>query len=114
MKDRRAQLAALKTIAGLMLDARQMELRQAAAARNASLAALAALDRPAAAPAAETSPIAAAQAAIRYEVWADRRRAEINLALARQTVQWQDARQAAALAFGKTEALRALRRKATK
>lgn len=112
MKGRRAKLAALERIAGLMLDVRQAELRQAAAARDASLAALAALDRPAAVPAPETSPVATAQAAIRYEVWADRRRAEINLTLARQTARLEDARQAAAQAFGKTEALKALRRKA--
>lgn len=111
MKGRRAEMDALERIAGLMLDVRQMELRQAAAARDASLAALAMLDRPAVPPDAETSAVAAAQAALRYEVWADRRRAEINLTLARQTVHWHEARQAAALAFGKTEALKALRRK---
>jgi hypothetical protein len=45
---------------------------------------------------------------VRYQHWADLRRAEINLVLARQTVDWMEARGAAQSAFGRAEVLRQL------
>ena len=108
------QLARLGTLTDLMLDARLADLRGAAAARDASLARLADLARPAAAT--DLPDMAAAEVEMRYQRWADQRRAEINLTLARQTAAWLDARQAATLAFGKSQVLdglaRVLRKKA--
>lgn len=104
----RARLAALGAIGQLMLDARLAELRAAAAARAQSLDRLEAL---VARPAPDLEPIAAAQAELRYQRWAEARRAEINLQLARQTAAWMAAEEAARQAFGKTEALRLLREK---
>jgi hypothetical protein len=43
-----------------------------------------------------------------YERWAEARRAEINLTLARQTAEWIEARDAARQAFGRADALRRL------
>lgn len=98
------QLQRLEGIARMILDARLAELRRASEAREASLRALAAFDRPMP-EAAEISPVALAQAAVAYQAWADARRAEINPRLARQTAEWLDRRDAAAKAFGRAEAL---------
>ena len=45
---------------------------------------------------------------MRYQLWADQRRSDINLTLARQTVTWTEARQDAARAFGRDQALNRL------
>jgi hypothetical protein len=105
MKDgeRMAQLADL---GAMILDRRLADLERAARARADSRARLAGLDLPPA----ETDlpPVAAAQAGLRYQVWADARRAEINLLLARQTAEWLEAQDAARLAFGRAKALERL------
>lgn len=98
------QLAKLQQIAGLMLDSRLAALQTAARAKAESEAQLAGLAVAMAAPA-DISAVAAERAALNYQRWADARRAELNLLLARQTVTWMEARDAARLAFGKTEAL---------
>jgi hypothetical protein len=55
-------------------------------------------------------PLAAiAQAEMRYALWADARRTEINLCLSRQTAIRLVAQAAAVRAFGHTEVLRRLR-----
>jgi len=89
-----------------MLDHKLAALTRAAAARDESKTRLAGLSRPLA----ETDlPLAAAaQAGLLYEHWAEARRAEINLTLARQTVEWIRARDAARQAFGRADALRRL------
>jgi hypothetical protein len=89
-----------------MLDHKLAALTLAAAAREESKARLAGLSRPAA----DTDlPLAAAaQTSLLYERWAEARRAEINLTLARQTAEWIEARDAARQAFGRTDALRRL------
>jgi hypothetical protein len=102
----------LASLAGLILDARLADLRKAAAAREASLAALAALARAPSA-AADLSPLVLARAAVAYESWADARRAEINPRLARQTAAWLQAQAAARVAFGRAEALRVIAARAT-
>ena len=102
----RADLARLAGLADLMLDQRLASLRAAAAARAQSEARLAGL---AAAPAPDLGPVVGVTVALAYDRWADARRAEINLTLARQTVEWIDARDGAALAFGRSEVLRKLR-----
>ncbi len=106
MTNRKAQLQALGALADLMLDSRLVALRAAAEARNASLARLDALN---ATPAATDLPlIAEALASLGYQRWADARRAEINLVLARQTAEWLEARDAARTTFGRKQALQGL------
>lgn len=104
------QIARLRPLADMLLEARLTALQAAAAARAASLDRLADLER--AAPATDLPDIAAAEVGMRYQRWADQRRAELNLTLARQTAAWIEARQAAAQAFGRSQALRGLADKA--
>ena len=103
------QIARLRQLADLMLDARLMALRSASSARAASLERLAGLDQPAAAT--DLPDLAASGVELRYQRWADQRRAEINLTLARQTAAWIEARQSATVALGKADALRTLAKK---
>ena len=102
MKDRE-KLVQLQKISQVMLDVRLLALDQAARARQASLDHLATLNRPA--PPTDLNPIVAGEVAMRYENWADHRRSEINLVLARQTADWVEARQNAALAFGRNSVI---------
>ncbi|MDT8857983.1 hypothetical protein RNZ50_23715 [Paracoccaceae bacterium Fryx2] len=104
----RDQLARLGQVSQLILDLRLSELHTAARARQDSLDRLAGL---AAEPADGLSPIAAARAELHYQRWAEARRAEINLTLARQTADWLGAQAAARRAFGQAQALRGLAQK---
>ncbi|MCF8510059.1 MAG: hypothetical protein K9G43_01310 [Rhodobacteraceae bacterium] len=99
--------AKLSTLAGLLLDHRLAQLRKTAETKAKTEAALASLARPFD-DRGDLAGASGAIAALAYQRWADARRAEINVALARQTQQWLDARDAAKSAFGKTEALHAL------
>jgi hypothetical protein len=105
MKER-AKLAQLQQLSQLMLDMRLMALDQAARARQASLDHLADLNKPATS--ADLDPVIAGQVTVRYENWADHRRSEINLVLARQTAEWAEARQHASFAFGRNTVVRKL------
>jgi hypothetical protein len=67
---------------------------------------IAALDHPAEPEGLDLAP--AAQVALRYQLWADIRRAELNTVLARQTADWLAAREDARHAFGRAEALRGI------
>jgi hypothetical protein len=102
----------LRRLAGLgamIRDIRLTALQRAAAARAESRARLAGLDLPPVAT--DLPPLVAARAELAYQVWADARRAEINLVLARQTAEWQEAREAARLAFGRAAVLDRLSRR---
>ncbi len=101
------RLAGLHEVAQLVLDAHLADVRQIVRVRDESLAHLAELNRPFG----ETDlhPIVAAEAEIRFQRWADLRRAEVNQILARQTVQLEEARTAAQIAFGRAGALAKLR-----
>ena len=101
------KLAQLQSLAQMVLDAQLAELRAAARARDESLAHLAHLNRSFAQ--SDLHPMVAAEAEIRFQRWADQRRAEINQTLARQTALLDQTRSAAQLAFGRTSALAALR-----
>lgn len=104
MKDEaKRRLRAVQDLAGMVLDARLTELSSIARAREESLARLAALDRPA--KELDLNPLAAAEAAMRYQRWADHRRAEINEILARQSAALEEARARAAQAFGRSTVL---------
>jgi hypothetical protein len=97
----REKLRRLAEISALMRDTRMLALEAAARARQASLDRLAELDRPSSAN--DLPPIVAGEVAMRYALWADRRRSELNQMLARQTVEWHQARDEAALAFGRDQ-----------
>lgn len=98
------QLAKLGQLANLLLDSRLAVLHAAARAKQQSEAQLAGLRVPI--PVADAvSEIAGALAALQYQRWADARRAELNMLLARQTVTWLEAHDAAREAFGKKQAL---------
>jgi hypothetical protein len=97
-------MAALQKVARLLLDHRLSGLQAAAARREQSRMQIAALDR--VAEPSHLPPVAAGQVALRYQLWADARRSELNIVLARQTAEWMAARDEARLAFGKLEALR--------
>jgi len=97
----------LAALGGLILDLRLNALQAAVRARQESLDRLAGLA--VAMPDVDLSPVAAHRAEVRYQAWADARRTEINLALARQTARMLEDRDAARQAFGRAQALRALR-----
>lgn len=103
-------LARLGALTRLVLDVQLSRLHSAAAARDASLAHLAALIPQAGAQ--DLLPVARAQAELAYDRWAEARRAEINQVLARQTAEWLQARADASLAFGRADVLRKLAEKA--
>lgn len=95
-------LAKMRLISDLMLEARLARLTAAAHAKQQSEDQLAGL--------AKTcgltdgiQPVAAQLAALNYQRWAESRRAEINLVLARQTAEWIEARDAARATFGRAE-----------
>jgi hypothetical protein len=109
---RKADIAKLEGLAQLLLDHRLSRLRDAAARREQSRMQIAALAE--AAEPADLPPVAAEQVQLRYQLWADARRSELNAVLARQTVEWMAARDEARHAFGRTEALRGIAGRLTK
>jgi len=104
------QIRQLQQMAGLLFDSKLVDLKATARAMQETKDHLADL---VADPvlANEVAKIAMAVAGLRYDRWADVRRAELNLTLARQTAEWLDARDVARLAFGKTRALEAVKAK---
>ena len=103
---RRKELDPLVRTSGLILDLKLADLRRASLACEESRARLADL---ATGPVETDLPFSvAAKTGLLYDRWAEARRAEINLTLARQTATWIDARMAARIAFGRAEALRKL------
>ena len=62
----------------------------------------------AAAAPADLSPVTAGVVGLAYQRWADIRRSELNAVMARQTAAWIDARAEAAIAFGRTQAMRGI------
>ena len=102
------QIKRLQQIAGLQLDLRLNDLHSAARARQESLDRIAGLNVP---QARDLPPVAAAQADLLYQRWAEARRAEINHTLARQTAEWIEAQANARRAFGQTQVLDAVQKK---
>ncbi|MEI6800186.1 MAG: hypothetical protein WCO04_13355 [Pseudomonadota bacterium] len=105
MKDAE-RLDRLGKISALLREKKLRRLQDAAQSRQISLNRLAALDAPM--PPADLTTIAAEEVALRYAVWVDQRRREINLTLARQTVEWLGALQEAAVAFGRDQVVQGL------
>jgi hypothetical protein len=104
MTDRMARLAA---VADLLRDHALHDLRVAGQARADLQRKLAGL---APAPGGTDPDLADWANAVLHQRWADARRAEINLLLARQTADWIEARGWAARATGRAEALARLRK----
>jgi hypothetical protein len=103
---RARDLTRLQELAALMRDHRLGQLREAASRRAQSLEQIAALEQPATT--SDLPAVTAGLVALRYGAWADRRRGELNVVLARQTADWITAQEAAQKAFGQAEALRGL------
>lgn len=106
MKDRE-KLNQLQGLTRLLLDLRLLEVERAARARQASLDHLSELNRPQ--PEADLNPVVAGEVAMRYQNWADQRRAAINIDLAHQTAELEEARRRAATAFGRDKVIGTLR-----
>lgn len=98
------QLIKLRQISSLILDSRLSTLHAAAKAKQESETQLAGLNHVPSRPE-DLSDVALERVALNYQRWADARRSELNMLLARQTVAWMEARDAAREAFGKKEAL---------
>lgn len=99
------ELDRLAALARMVSQARLAELERAARARDESREKFAALNRPLPEGA---DLLALAPVALRYDRWAEARRREINLVLARQTATWLQALEVARGAFGRAEVLRKL------
>lgn len=102
----RHRLARLAELAGMIRDLRLADLERAGRARAESRARLAGLALAPCTP--DLGAIAAARAEVRYQAWAEARRAEINLTLARQTAEWIEVQETARRAFGRAQALQRL------
>jgi hypothetical protein len=102
---RARDLARLVPLVGLIRDLALMDVANAAHARQASLDRLADMEP---LPAANLDPVAEARSALRYQVWADQRRAELAPVLIRQTETLAQAEEAARRALGRAEVLKSL------
>jgi len=100
----RPDLKAIGAVSQLVLDHRLAALHDAANQLERSRAQLAAIN---AAPA-DLPPMAAELVDVSYQRWADTRRTELNIVMARQTVALIDAKAEASTAFGRLQALRGL------
>ncbi len=96
----------LAGLAQLVLDHRLGQLRASAGELERSRMQLASVN--AAAHPADIGPVMAEKVALAYDRWADVRRSELNLVIARQTVTWMEARSEAQTAFGRVQALQGL------
>lgn len=103
---RAGDIARLADLAQVVLDHRLVRLRSTAARLEQSQLQLLAIND--AAPAADLEPIVSSRVGLGYERWADIRRAELNLVIARQTADWLDACAEAQTAFGRVQALQSL------
>ncbi len=99
-------------LAQLMLDHRLSQLRKTRIDLDRSRSQLQAIN--AAAEPADLPMVAAQTVALTYQRWADVRRSDLNLVIARQTVDWIGARDDAGTAFGRLQALRGLSEKLEK
>lgn len=98
-----SDLPRLADLAQLMLDHRLGHLRRAASELERSRMQLAALNETPAPT--DLGPVTAEKVSLSYDRWADQRRADLNLIIARQTAAWLDARSEATTSFGRVQAL---------
>lgn len=99
----RDNLRRLMALSAMVQDLRLAELSQAEAARSASVAALARLDMPSRD--VDLDPVAAGRAQVSYARWADVRRNDLKITIARQTEICVAAQDLARTAFGRQQAL---------
>ena len=99
-------LARLAELAQLALDHRLGTLRANAEKLEQSRMQLSALNQ--VAQPVDLDPMLSTRVGLEYERWADTRRAELNLVIARQTAMWHEARDEAQTAFGRVQALQGL------
>lgn len=97
----------LTGLAQLVLDHRLVRLRSCAVRLDQSRAQLSAVNE--APPPDDLEPIVSSKVALGYERWADTRRAELNIVIARQTADWMDASAEAQAAFGRVQVLQSLK-----
>jgi hypothetical protein len=101
-----ARIAGLARITGLIMDQHLADLRVKKAAQTETRRHITALDqRP---EAEDVALAAAAQVGLRYAAWADRRKAVLNLTLARQTVAVLTAEDGARIAFARNAVMEKL------
>lgn len=103
-KDR--DITRLADLAQMVLDHRLFQVRTSAALLDQSRAQLSALNQPP--HSVDLEPIVSSRVGLGYERWADVRRAELNLVIARQTADWLEACETARTAFGRLQALQSL------
>jgi hypothetical protein len=96
----------LADLAQLMLDHRLGQLRVSADQLEQSRMQLSAINRPT--EPTDLDPVLSAKVGLGYDRWADVRRSELNLVIARQTAHWLEARGEAQTAFGRVQALQGL------
>lgn len=99
-------LAGLQELAQLTLDHQLDRMRAATVALERSKTQLGAIN--VAQESSDLPLVAAARAEMTYQRWADLRRSELNLVIARQTVDWLGEREKAKTAFGRLEALQGI------
>jgi hypothetical protein len=102
-KDNLRRLVALST---MVQDLRLAELSQAEASRQSTEAAIAGLDQPGLDR--DLDPVQAGRVQVAYARWADVRRADLKVTLARQTAICHAAQAQARTAFGRNQALTTL------
>ncbi|MDO9526063.1 MAG: hypothetical protein Q7J57_11110 [Gemmobacter sp.] len=100
----------LAVIATLARDIKLSKVAKAGAARNKSLQQLIALSPPTVSDS-DLPPLVVADATLRHQHSAARKRAEINRTLAQQTALWLQARDDARIAFGRADVLTRLSKK---
>lgn len=105
--DKFSNLSRLTALSTLILDQHLAKLQAATAAKNMSLQRLQDL---APMQSEGLDPIVSATTLMRYEHWADSKRREINMVLARQTVTWLEARKASQDAFGRADVLKRIKK----
>lgn len=103
------ELARLAQLAQLALDHKLGSLRGNAEKLEQSRMQLSALNQRA--QPVDLDPMTLTRVGLEYERWADTRRAELNLVIARQTAAWLEARNEAQTAFGRVQALQGLAEK---
>lgn len=103
---RKEDFSRIASLADLLLDHRLSQMRQAAAQLERSQMQMAAIEK-AAAPA-DLPEVISGLVGVDYRRWADVRKAELNIVMARQTAAAIAARAEAEMAFGRVQALRGI------
>jgi hypothetical protein len=105
-------LTNLAALAQLMLDHRLGVLKGTSERLEQSRMQLSAINQ--ATQPSDLDPIMSSKVGLDYERWADARRGELNLVIARQTAAWREARSEAQTAFWRVQALHELADKSVK